>query len=76
MKRHSHHALGRGIGELFATGLVQAINRRTYEITHLTVDEYVACERAGLLDGYLLRLGRVQAEACAADMLARAMSCN
>ena len=56
--------------------IIHAVNARTGDVTHLTVDEYAECERVGLLDGYLVRLGRIPAEACAAEIRARVMNCN
>ena len=72
----SHIRLGRGIGELFAHNIVWAIARETGEIKPLSVTQYCYREKRGTLDGYLVRLGQVQTEACAAEIRARAMSCN
>ena len=50
------------------TGIIYAVNRRTGELTQLSVDEYASYERGTLLDGYLVRLGRVPAESLAAEI--------
>jgi hypothetical protein len=64
----SHLNLATGVGDLFASGIIWAVNKRTGDKVPLSVDEYASYERGTLLDGYLVRIGRVPAESLSAEI--------
>jgi hypothetical protein len=76
MSRHTHLALGRGVGEVYQTRIIYAIERDTGSLTPISLAEFDRLERNGTLLDYYVRLDRVAAEACAAEIRAKAMSCN
>jgi len=72
----SHLNIHRGVGALFATGLIYAVNKRTGEITHLGTAEYARAEKCGLLDGFFVRLDPTAADALSAEIRAARLTEN
>jgi hypothetical protein len=58
------------------SGIVHVINRRTGAIAHLSVAGYTHAQRCGLLDGFLVRLDPVAAEAVASEIRANNETIN
>ena len=68
--------LARGVSTFFATGILYTVHKRTGEVRPISADEFERAEKAGVLDGFHVRLDLLAAESKGAEIRNRLAGSN